>query len=92
MSHVDEGLIHAWLEDQLPPDEAARVEQLVATDAAWGAAAAEARGLIAATARVIGALDSAPSAIGESPLDTCKSKRAANIADAPGWCPRHPTK
>ncbi len=63
MSHVDEGLIHAWLEDQLPPDEAQRVEQLVATDAAWRAAAVEARGLIAATARVIGALDSAPSVV-----------------------------
>ena len=61
MSHVDEGLIHAWLEDQLPPEEAARVEQLVATDPAWGNAAAEARGLIAATSRVLGALDSAPS-------------------------------
>jgi hypothetical protein len=62
MSHVDEGLIHAWLEDQLPPDDAERVAHLVATDAAWGAAAAEARGLIAASSRVLGALDSAPSA------------------------------
>ena len=34
MPQVDEGLIHAWLDGQLPPAEAARVEQLVATDVA----------------------------------------------------------
>ena len=59
----DEGLIHAWLDGQLPPDEAARVEQLVATDAAWGAVAAEARGLIAASSRILSALDHVPAGI-----------------------------
>lgn len=57
---VDEGLIHAWIEGQLSPDEAARVERLVATDAEWGATAAEARGLIAAASRALGALDDVP--------------------------------
>ena len=57
MSPVDEGLIHAWIEGQLPEAEAQRVAELVATDAAWEAAAAEARGLIAGTSRVLGALD-----------------------------------
>ena len=61
MSQVDEGLIHAWLDGQLPPDEAARVEQLVATDPAWQAAAAEARGMIAGASRILGALDDVPS-------------------------------
>ncbi len=61
MSQVDEGLIHAWLDGQLPHDEAARVERLVATDVAWGDAAAEARGMIAGASRILGALDDVPS-------------------------------
>ena len=57
---VNEGLIHAWLDGQLPPEDAARIEHLVATDDEWGAAAAEARGLVAAASRVLGALDDVP--------------------------------
>ncbi len=57
---VDEGLLHAWLDGQLAPDEALRVERLVADDADWRAAAAEARGLMAASSRILGALDVAP--------------------------------
>lgn len=53
----DEGLIHAWLDGELGAEEAARVERLVAEDAEWGAATAEARGLVAASTRILGALD-----------------------------------
>ena len=53
----DEGVIHAWLDGELGADEAARVERLVAEDAEWAAAAAEARGLVAASTRILGALD-----------------------------------
>lgn len=60
MSHPDEGLIHAWLDGELDAAEAARVAALVETDAEWAAAAAEARGLIAASARIVGALDHVP--------------------------------
>jgi hypothetical protein len=60
MSHPDEGLIHAWLDGELDAEEAARVERLVAEDAAWAAAVAEARGLIAASARILSHLDSVP--------------------------------
>ncbi len=60
MSHPDEGLIHAWLDGELDADESARVEALVASDSAWAAAAAEARGLMAASARIVGALDRVP--------------------------------
>jgi hypothetical protein len=56
----DEGLIHAWLDGQLPSEEAERVEHLVATDPAWEAAAAEARGLVAASSRILAALDNVP--------------------------------
>ena len=60
MPHPDEGLIHAWLDGELDAAEAARVEALVASDVEWAAAAAEARGLVAASARIVGALDSVP--------------------------------
>ena len=54
---VDEGLVHTWLDGELDAVEAARVERLVAEDAEWAAAAAEARGLVAASSRILGALD-----------------------------------
>ena len=60
MPHPDEALLHAWLDGDLEPSEASRVEALVATDPAWSSAAAEARGLIAASSRVIRALDLVP--------------------------------
>ncbi len=57
MPRPDEGMIHAWLDGELDAAEAARVERLVADDPEWAAAAAEARGLIAASSRILGALD-----------------------------------
>ncbi len=60
MPHPDEGLIHAWLDGELDAAEAARVEALVASDPEWTAAAAEARGLTAASARIVGSLDRVP--------------------------------
>ena len=63
MPRPDDGLIHTWLDGQLPPDEAAQVEQMVETDAGWAAAAAEARGLIAASSRILSALDHAPAGV-----------------------------
>lgn len=68
MPHPDEGLIHAWLDGALDAAEAARVEALVASDPAWTAAAAEARGLIAASARIVGALDRVPSNVIPMPV------------------------
>ncbi len=60
MSRPDEGLIHAWLDGELDAAESARIEALVQSDPAWSAAAAEARGLIAATSRIVSALDGVP--------------------------------
>jgi hypothetical protein len=60
MPHPDEGLIHAWLDGELDSTDAARVQDLVARDPEWAAAAAEARGLIAASSRIAGALDRVP--------------------------------
>lgn len=60
MEHIDEGTIHAWLDEALPPDEGARVDQHVRACAECAAAVAEARGLIAASTRILSALDDVP--------------------------------
>lgn len=63
MSRPDEGMIHQWLDGECTPGESAEIERLIATDAAWAAAVAEARGLIAASSRIVGALDAVPRAM-----------------------------
>ncbi len=60
MSRPDEGLIHAWLDGELDAAEAARVERLANDDPEWAAAVAEARGFIAASDRILDALDDVP--------------------------------
>jgi hypothetical protein len=60
MQHLDEGTIHAWLDGQLPRDEAAQVEAHVAECRQCADAVAEARGLIAASSRILTALDGVP--------------------------------
>jgi hypothetical protein len=75
MPHPDEGLIHAWLDGELDATEAARVEALVASDPAWAAAVAEARGLIAASARIVGTLDRVPANV--IPRTAVPPRRAA---------------
>lgn len=63
MEHIEEGTIHAWLDDALASDEAARVEQHVRECAVCSAAVAEARGLIAASTRILSALDDVPGGV-----------------------------
>lgn len=63
MSRPDEGLIHTWLDGECTPEESARIEALVASDPAWAAAVAEARGLVAASSRILGALDAVPDGV-----------------------------
>ena len=60
MQHLDEGTIHSWLDGALPPEEAARVEAHVRECPQCAAAVAEARGFIAASSRILTALDNAP--------------------------------
>ena len=87
MPHPDEGLIHAWLDGELDAAEAARVEALVATDPAWAAAAAEAHGLIAATARIVGTLDRVPANVIPAASVRPKTSRARGSgARRPPWC------
>lgn len=58
--HPDEGTIHAWLDGELPADEGAALEQHIAGCPACAATVAEARGLVAASTRILGALDDVP--------------------------------
>ena len=60
MQHLDEGTIHSWLDGALDSDEAARVEAHVKECPECAAAVAEARGFIAASSRILTALDNEP--------------------------------
>ena len=61
--HLDEGTIHAWLDGALPPDESAKVESLAAACAECAALVAEARGLVAASSRILSSLDAVPGGV-----------------------------
>jgi len=94
MSHPDEGLIHAWLDGELDAAESARIESLVKSDPAWAAAAAEARGLIAATSRIVSALDDVPANVipaaraAEPRTDAKVFPRATKPRGTPWWALR----
>ncbi|MEP7066004.1 MAG: zf-HC2 domain-containing protein [Gemmatimonadota bacterium] len=60
MQHLDEGTIHAWLDGELPSPEREEVEAHVATCERCAAAVAEGRGFIAASSRILTALDTVP--------------------------------
>ncbi|HJU72581.1 MAG TPA: carboxypeptidase-like regulatory domain-containing protein [Gemmatimonadaceae bacterium] len=60
MQHLDEGTIHAWLDGALAPNEASEAETHVQSCEQCARAVAEARGLIAASTRILGALDDIP--------------------------------
>jgi hypothetical protein len=57
MQHLDEGMIHAWLDGALSAVESARVERHAAECADCAALVAEARGLVAGASRILSALD-----------------------------------
>lgn len=63
MQHPDEGTIHAWLDDQLSPEERARLEQHFDQCEQCAALVVEARGLVAGAARIVGALDGVRSGV-----------------------------
>jgi len=60
MQHLDEGIIHSWLDGALSAEEAARVSAHVEECPQCAAAVAEARGFIAASSRILTALDKVP--------------------------------
>jgi anti-sigma factor RsiW len=60
MQHLDEGTIHSWLDGALSANEAARVKAHVKECPQCASAVADARGFIAASSRILTALDNAP--------------------------------
>lgn len=78
MQHLDEGTIHAWLDGALAPNEASAADAHVQTCEECARAVAEARGLIAASSRILGALDEVPalqSAAGTLSLPAARARR-----------------
>ncbi len=63
MHHPDEGTIHAWLDDALSADESRAFEHHVNSCEQCATAVAEARGLLAASTRILSALDDVPSGV-----------------------------
>jgi hypothetical protein len=70
MQHPDEGTIHSWLDSALSAEDAARVESHVAECPQCAAAVAEARGFIAASSRILTALDDVPRGVVPAGTDT----------------------
>ncbi|MEO7682854.1 MAG: carboxypeptidase-like regulatory domain-containing protein [Gemmatimonadaceae bacterium] len=63
MQHLDEGTIHAWLDGELSPDEASNVAAHASACPECAAMVAEARGLVAASTRILTALDEVPGSV-----------------------------
>ncbi|HEY7876587.1 MAG TPA: zf-HC2 domain-containing protein [Gemmatimonadaceae bacterium] len=60
MPHLDEGRIHAWLDGALGEDDRRATETHLTACAQCGRRVAEARGIIAASTRILTALDNVP--------------------------------
>lgn len=63
MQHPDEGMIHAWLDRELSAEQAHELESHVAACEECSARVAEARGLIAASSRIVSSLDIVPAGV-----------------------------
>ena len=74
-THIDEGTIHAWLDGALDAERARAVEEHVRQCARCGEAVAEARGLVAASSRILGALDDVPAGVIPRQAPVKKHKR-----------------
>lgn len=91
MQHLDEGTIHAWIDGQLPPQEAKAVEAHVAECRQCADAVAEARGLIAASSRILMSLDSVPGDV--LPVPAATRTEPGPVTDASqGVVPRSPSR
>ena len=85
MQHLDEGTIHAWLDGALAPNEASAAEAHVQSCEECARAVAEARGLIAASSRILGALDDVPAVQNTT---GALSLPAARLRRRPSWLRR----
>lgn len=88
MQHLDEGIIHSWLDGALSVEEAARAEAHVASCSACADAVAEARGLIAASSRILTALDNVPNVRGAGEAQEKRWKGAGTRRSLTTWLVR----
>lgn len=83
--HPDEGLLHEWLDEQLSAEAASHIALHVAACAECAGVVAEARGLIAASRRILSALDEVPGNV--VPASTAGARtvapRARRVAPTP---------
>jgi len=88
IQHLDEGTIHAWLDGALAPDESAQVEAHANSCTECAALVAEARGLIAASSRILSSLDAVPAGVlpgSERTNDQLAVLRARRAATTRRW-------
>ena len=83
MNHLDEGTIHAWLDGALDARQSADAQSHVSQCAECAAKVAEARGLIAASSRILTALDDVPG--GVIPKPGASAPRRARRWASSGW-------
>ena len=77
MQHPDEGTIHAWLDGELPEEQANEIAAHTRDCPECSAKVAEARGLIAASTRILTALDNVPSRVIPETAATSRTPVAA---------------
>lgn len=80
--HPDEGLLHEWLDEQLSAADADQMQAHVASCAECQARVAEARGLIAASHRILSALDEVPANVLPANFPTLDAVTTRPTADA----------
>jgi anti-sigma factor RsiW len=83
MQHLDEGTIHAWLDGQLPAEKADEIVAHASECPECAAMIAEARGLVAASTRILTALDDIPAGV-----TPARSERARALIVGRRWYDR----
>ena len=84
MQHLDDGTIHARLDGALGADDAQGIDAHVSACGACADRVAEARGLIAASSRILMALDDVPADVVPARERTAAAVQAASPAFAAG--------
>ncbi|MGV3708926.1 MAG: anti-sigma factor family protein [Gemmatimonas sp.] len=77
--HPDEGLLHEWLDEQLNATDAEHVASHVQSCAQCQSAVAEARGLIAASHRILAKLDEVPAGVIPQNFETAPAPPTTSV-------------
>ena len=85
MQHPDEGTVHAWIDGALDAESARELEAHVATCEECARVVAEARGLVAASSRILTALDNVPGDVIPAARTTAKPGRVDRLRATPFW-------